>query len=605
MQISLRPYQSEALIALTEAAKRVDDYFNKHGSRADVFSAEPCERRLLCIQPTGAGKTVLVLSFAAEVFRRFGWRTLLVVPSRELLAQTIRRAAEFFPDLRVSRIGDGSFDQSGDLVVATGASLVGDKLKQVSADSFALVICDEAHHAAARSYAEMLAHFSSARLHVGLTATHVRGDGESIASANYFPCVAVWNTISQLTHAGFLVPAFGFYVYTETSLENLKIKNGDFVERELSKTVNNPPRNRLAVDAYLQHLRGRQTICFAVDVAHARCLADCFNEREVAAAAVWGAMKPEEYRSIMQKFYAGEISVLVNAKLLVEGWDCPQTSGVLIARPTTKTSAAVLGPQMIGRALRPSRETGKTDAVIVELRDRPRNEDGARAESRSTSLLETMAETNENDFSSVVALHEQADFNRALTSWEEREKLRRSLFDDCEAVASFDVIEKVCEASAYSWVLLGKILYLPLVEGEFLEVVETAATCFEVRGWIAGELQQIGYAATRERALRIADSWLEQNACRRHLILRDQPWRARPASEKQILLAAELTGLTVSFLLRRTAGQISDLIRSAYALSLTPEEIVVARSNLSVVATEDATFPHSWQIRSELDRQNG
>lgn len=589
MKLELRDYQTEALCVLLEYAKRA-------AGTKDLSSASSQDfpRRLLCIQPTGAGKTVLILAFVAEVVARFGWKTLLVVPSRALVAQTIERAKQFFPELRVSKIGDGCFDLSGDFVVGTAASLAGEKLRRVPPDYFSVLVCDEAHHAAARTFREMLDYFDRARLQIGVTATHVRGDGESIASPDYFGTVAVWNTISQLTRAGFLAPAYGYYAQTATSLEGLKIKNGDFLERELSRTVNNSARNDVAVAAFFEHLSNRPTVCFAVDVAHARTLARNFQENGIRAEAVWGAMKREEYETIMQSFADGETQVLVNAKLLIEGWDCPQTSGVIIARPATAASAAVLGPQMIGRALRPSVSTGKKDAVIVELKDSDVSKTSGSP--RRATLLGAISESSDDDnFSSRISLHEQADFNRAVRSWKTRENLRSSLLNGEDAQLFFDVIEEIERASRFAWVPLGACLYMPLENGDFLEINETAPAFFEIRGCVKGDFYVVGCGGSRAQALEIADAWLVAGQRTSKLIGRDEPWRKRAASERQILLAAELTGLTVTQLSDLTSGNASDLIRSAYALSLSPEELIFARADLSVGANS-AKIPHAWQI---------
>lgn len=593
MKLELRDYQTEALCVLLEYAKRAAE----NQSLSAELQNNLMPRRLLCIQPTGAGKTVLILAFVAEITERFGWKTLLVVPSRALVAQTIERAAQFFPRLKVSKIEGGSFDLTGDFVVATGASLTGEKLNRISPDCFSILICDEAHHAAARSYVDMLDYFRGARLQIGFTATHIRGDGENIASTDYFGTVAVWNTVSQLTRAGFLVPAYGFYVQTQTSLEGLKIKNGDFVERELSRKVNTPARNDVAVSAYFEHLKTRPTVCFAVDVAHAKSLSDCFKDSGISAEAVWGAMNRDQYEKIMRSFTSGEIQILINAKLLVEGWDCPQTSGVLLARPATNASAAVLGPQMIGRALRPSVSTGKKDAVIVELRDCDDSKPSINSGSRRASLLGMISESNAegDNFSSEIPLHEQADFNRAVVSWREREKLRFSLLNEQDALRFFDVIEEIERASRFNWVPLGACLYMPLEDGEFLEIIEITPVCFEIRGCVKGDFHIVGAAHSRASALEIADLWLVAHTFENKLIRRDEPWRTRAATEKQILRAAELTGLRVTRLSNLTSGQVGDLIRSAYALILSPEEIIFARSGLSVGAAS-VQNPHAWQI---------
>ncbi len=590
MKLELREYQTEALCVLLKYAKQAAETRDSSNK-----SSQELPRRLLCIQPTGAGKTVLILAFVAEVAARFGWKTLLVVPSRALVAQTIERARQFFPDLKASKISEGSFDLSGDFVVGTAASVAGEKLRRVSPDYFSVLVADEAHHAAARSYKRMLDYFSSARLQIGVTATHIRGDGESIASPDYFGTVAVWNTISQLTRAGYLVPAFGFYAQTATSLTGLKIKNGDFVERELSRTVNNSARNDVAVSSYFEHLHNRPTVCFAVDVAHAQSLAATFNDNGINAEAVWGAMNRERYEEIMRSFSAGETQVLVNAKLLVEGWDCPQTSGVIVARPATNASAAVLGPQMIGRALRPSVSTGKKDAVIVELKDADSSKTSG---VRQATLLGAISESSDDDnISSCISLHEQADFNRALSSWKARENLRASLLSGEGALLFFDVIEEIERASRFAWVPLGACLYMPLEDGDFLEIVETSSVCFEIRGCAKGDFHVVGCGGSRANALTIADSWLSAHIKSSRLIRRDEPWRKREASEKQILRAAELTGLNVTQLSNLTSGNASDLIRSAYALALSPEELVFARAGLSVGANS-ANIPHAWQINA-------
>lgn len=586
MQITLRDYQTEALCVLLEHAKRA----------ADLMETDNFSRRLLCIQPTGAGKTVLILAFAGEVRSRFGWKTLLVVPSRELVSQTTIRARKFLPELRVSQIAGGAFDFSGDLVVATGASLAGEKLKKIPKNCFSLVVCDEAHHAAARSFKEMLDYFSLAKLQIGVTATHIRGDGESVASPDYFGTVVVWNTISQLTRAGFLVPAYGYRVSTETNLENLKTSRSDFCERELSRRVNNEARNLLVVESYLEHLETRPTVCFAVDVAHAQDLARAFAVRGINAEAVWGAMNRNDYANVMRRFAGGETQVLVNAKLLVEGWDSPQTSGVLIARPATNASAAVLGPQMIGRALRPSPATEKIDAVIVELRDAEKNGDGTRSNSISKSLLETIAETDADAFAPDAPLHEQAEKSRAFKSWRERENLRRMLLSERAVTEAFDVAEEIAAVSRYSWIPLGDVLHMPLAGGEFLEIIQATASCYEVRGCFAGDFHVVGTARNRSEALAIADDWLFSHADARRLILRGEPWRGQSATDKQILRAVELTGLSATFLSDLSSGQISDLIRSAYALALSPEKLVFACSNLSTAQVSRTNKPHSWQV---------
>ena len=164
----LRPYQVEAITSLMEAAG--------HAERRAATETSSAADRVLCVQPTGAGKTVLVLALASRVLREWGWRSLIIVPSRELVAQTVERAVQFIPQAKVGRISGGAAE-SGEVIVATAASLHERRLEATASDGFQLVVIDEAHHAAAESCSRILKHFARARLIVGVTATYRRGYG--------------------------------------------------------------------------------------------------------------------------------------------------------------------------------------------------------------------------------------------------------------------------------------------------------------------------------------------------------------------------------------------------------------------------------------------
>jgi superfamily II DNA or RNA helicase len=583
----LRDYQIEALYAMIEAAKRVR-------ARGGEGPAE----RFLVIQPTGAGKTVEMLSYARGVRKHWGWRTLIIVPYRKLLYQTVEKIRDKLPELTYGLVGDGHFDLSGDVVIAIQASLSPEKLQLIAGDSFQAVICDEAHHAAADNYGEILQHFSRAKVIIGMTATYIRGDEISIASDKYFPNVIVWQTVGQLTHAGWLVEAFGYYKHTGISLDHVRLRGGEFAERQLSRAVNTPERNLKAVEAYREFMDGRPVAAFCVDVAHARSMAECFNEARIPAAAVWGDMRESDFERVMEDYEAGRILVLPNAKLLTEGWDAPLTSGVLIAAPVTKRAAYVKVPQMIGRMLRPDTASGKVDGVAVEMRDNPRKKRGS-DETVAVSGLAAMARTTESEFiCGRVPLHQQAGRSGALHAWRERRKLLEELCSEEAVIERFDVIERLSQVSVYAWVPLASTLYMPLEDDDFIEVVEENPMCFEVRLCVAGELEVAGTSSSREGALHIADGWVSQHVRNKSLILRGATWRTKAASGKQIGYAHALTKLPTELLNGMTSGQISDLIRSARALLVEPELSGGVDMDISAAGAARNFTPHAWQLRA-------
>ena len=92
-------------------------------------------------------------------------------------------------------------------------------------------------------------------------------------------------SMPEMINAGFLAPVAGYRVETDIDLSGVKIRMGDFVTSQLSSAVNVKERNDLVVKVFFSNLKDKQTLCFCVDVAHARSLTDEFNKAGVKAAA--------------------------------------------------------------------------------------------------------------------------------------------------------------------------------------------------------------------------------------------------------------------------------------------------------------------------------
>lgn len=551
VSITLRPYQKEMLREVWREAQRVS-----------ILPPPQPPSRVACVQPTGAGKTVEILTLVNQLAKDMQWRSLVVVPTRKLVKQTVESVQKFYPALDVGTVADGKWNvkDSHRIVIATAAGISGKKLQKFKRDDFQLVIIDEAHHALASSYSRLLRYFSGAKLQIGLTATFRRGDGESILSDEYFSTLLVWHTVAQLTEAGFLAPARGSFVYTATSLANVKKNfNGDYDERALAKAVDTPERNALAVQAYREKAMdipgGRSAVCFSVSINHARHLAEEFNARGIPAAAVWGAQDAKEQQRIFTDYREGRIKVITNAMLLIEGWDEPVTSCVLIARPATKASSFVLGPQMIGRGLRLF--PGKKDAVIIELRDQTEE---------SESLLAATMELDEKEIKETKPLHLQKQAKEKKKAEEEIAYLAGQIGDVEFTTELFDVIEKLERASSMAWVPLGSRLYMSLSGKDFLEIVEEQAGRFALNLVEKGRLTTLKITPTRERAMQLGESWIVAGGRDHAFVRRDAEWRKKTATGAAVSRAAKLTGRPKSELQKMTSGQVSDLINAALAL---------------------------------------
>jgi superfamily II DNA or RNA helicase len=80
----LYPFQKEACVSLWEVARRARE------RKAAGGAGERC----LCVQPTGAGKTVEILAFARATTLRWGWRALVIEPTKGLVSKAKAKKGE-------------------------------------------------------------------------------------------------------------------------------------------------------------------------------------------------------------------------------------------------------------------------------------------------------------------------------------------------------------------------------------------------------------------------------------------------------------------------------------------------------------------------------
>ena len=114
-------FQKEACVSLWEVARRARE--RKAAGSAD--------ERCLCVQPTGAGKTVEILAFVRARAVRWSWRTLVIEPTKGLVKQTKKRADGFIPEIKSGMIVGGKCEMAGvDLVISTAAFCIRSGLRK-------------------------------------------------------------------------------------------------------------------------------------------------------------------------------------------------------------------------------------------------------------------------------------------------------------------------------------------------------------------------------------------------------------------------------------------------------------------------------------------
>jgi DNA repair protein RadD len=220
-----------------------------------------------------------------------------------------------------------------------------------------LVIVDEAHHSPAATYQRLLAAYPNATI-IGLTATPCRGDGRGLGGT--FELMIEGPPVVELIDGKYLVGT-RVYAPVRPDLTGVHVRRGDYVEAELAARMNTAKLVGDVVEHWCRLAERRPTVVFAVDVAHSVHLRNEFRRAGVLAEHLDGSTPLEERDQILAQLSDGRIEVVTNCMVLTEGWDQPNVSCLILARPTKSLG---LYRQMVGRCLRTW--PGKTEALILD-----------------------------------------------------------------------------------------------------------------------------------------------------------------------------------------------------------------------------------------------
>ena len=311
----------------------------------------------LLYHATGTGKTTTAVMDAKSL----GGRTLFLAHTHELVEQATTRFRELWKKVTVGKYAD-SIKQPNAHVVCGSIQSVALNLDQFKDNSFDYLIIDEAHHASADTYQKVLAYFKP-KFILGLTATPERTDDNTVI-LDIFKNTAHRLDIQSAVEIGELVPIRCIRIHTNIDLTKVRFNSVQYNIRELESKIYVPERNNLIVNTWLDYVKNKRTVVFCASVKHAEEIAGLFKSNGVESFAVSGGMKTSERKESLAKFASGEIKVLCACDLLNEGWDCPETEVLFMARPTM---SKVLYTQQLGRGMRLSK--GKDHLMVFDFVD--------------------------------------------------------------------------------------------------------------------------------------------------------------------------------------------------------------------------------------------
>lgn len=295
-------------------------------------------RRIVVQQPPRTGKTVIMAEIARKTTAK-GNRVMFIIHRKEVLEQAIETFKLQGVDMNLTTMG----------MVQTLTR----RINQL--DKPQLILVDEAHHALAKSYLNILDAFPNAYV-LYFTATPIRTGHDQLDQIA--DDIVTGKSIGWLTKHHFLAP-FHYYGLGDIDRSKLRKSNGDYSSESMDQAISHEIYGHI-VEQYQRLAKGKQAVVYCHSIESAKKITQQFEQAGITAAEVDGNTEVALRDELVQQFRDQKLTILVNVNLFTEGVDLPNVDCVIMARPT---SSLALYLQFSMRCLNP--REGKT-AIIID-----------------------------------------------------------------------------------------------------------------------------------------------------------------------------------------------------------------------------------------------
>lgn len=355
---ALRPYQLDAVNECWKALK-VND--------------EP----VLLMASVGAGKSLMLANILLTM-EKLGKRALCLVNNAELVRNNCATLVDEGGNASIYCAALNSKDASKPIVFGTPQSIINgiNKNETIAHIKFNIIVVDEAHNIDFFNHRSCFIRILRYYKHeypgmrlLGATGTNFRFKGSPIAGENCLFKSQVGNiTTEQLIQEGYLIePHFEVDQKLILDFSKVKIKkNGLFDQKQLELVVSKSARLTELICKQVIHIMESQkrfgVFLFATTKKHAEEIYSHLPPEE--SAIILGETPQHERTEILNKARMGDIKYLVNIAIISVGVDIPSYDTIAYLRPT---ESLVLLVQTMGRVLRLSPSTGKTESLVLDF----------------------------------------------------------------------------------------------------------------------------------------------------------------------------------------------------------------------------------------------
>ena len=329
---------------------RLYNYQAEMKERIDV--AFRSYRSVMVQMPTGTGKTVLLSEVVKSEEQRVKNPWVWIVVHRRELVEQIRDTLDTMLSCPYSTLDTTSPLLSENSRIKVMSIQWLSRHYQNMAEKPSLIVIDEAHHAVAKTYAEVMNAYPEAKK-LGVTATPCRLNKKGFTDL-FDVLLQSWPTKKFIADG-----RLSLYDYISIKADSIDQRmvfgltkrgaDGDFSLKEMSEKLDVQPSIERLCDTILRYAPNKKGIVYAIDIKHAEHIAEQYRVHGIHAVAISSKTPNDERRLTIDKFKAGLIQVLVNVDLFGEGFDCPDVEFIQLARPTLSLAKYL---QQVGRGMR-------------------------------------------------------------------------------------------------------------------------------------------------------------------------------------------------------------------------------------------------------------
>jgi len=337
--------------------RRIFNVLQKESLRALADVHKLGQRPGLIILPTGSGKTRI----AAEDAKAFRAQCLLYVAhTQEILDVAQSELEAVFGAGNVTRHTTRSTLQQLNTVNITTIQLLRRNLKWIQSNTFDYLVVDEFHHAAAKSYRDLI-EWAEISFLLGLTATPFRGDRQDIATLCNQNILVEFELRSGIDQ-GVLSPYHYFGCFDDVDYSKIQHNGERYDIRDLEKALIIPERDKAVIQKWREHADEKPTLAFCCSHRHAKRVAEAFNDSGIAADYYVSSTTVADRKGLVGRFQSGNLKILCVVDVMNEGVDLPFVECLLFLRPTESKRIFY---QQLGRGLR--KYVGKSHCVAIDF----------------------------------------------------------------------------------------------------------------------------------------------------------------------------------------------------------------------------------------------